>query len=75
MNNISKTAVIHKGVIIEEDVIIHDYVVIYPGVIIKKGVEIFDHCVIGKVPKAPGCTSRKIDSEFKETVIGNNTIL
>lgn len=73
--DISKTTIIHDNVIIEDDVVIHDYVVIYPYTIIKKGVEIFDHCVIGKVPKAPGCTSREISSEFEELIIGENTIL
>lgn len=72
---ISKTAVIHKGAMIEENVIIHDFVVVYPNVVIKKGAEIFDHCVIGKEPKAPGCTSRKIESDLGQTVIGENTIL
>jgi len=75
MNTISKTAIIHQNVVIEEDVIIHDYVVIYPGTIIKAGVEIFDHCVIGKIPLAPGCTSREVKTEFNATVIGEKTIL
>lgn len=75
MKNIAKTAIIHNNVVIEDDVIIHDYVVIYPGVIIKKGAEIFDHCVIGKQPKAPGCTSRVIEDIPDSTIIGENTIL
>ena len=75
MKDIAKTAIIHDNVKIEDDVIIHDYVVIYPNTVIKKGAEIFDHCVIGKVPKAPGCTSRKIDEIKEKTVIGRNTIL
>lgn len=75
MQNIAKTAIIHEGAIIEDDVIIHDYVVIYPNVIIKKGAEIFDHCVIGKQPKAPGCTARAVDEIKEETIIGANTIL
>jgi len=75
MKEIAKTAIIHEGVIIEDDVIIHDYVVIYPNVIIKKGVEVFDHCVVGKIPKSPGCTSRKIELENPNTIIGENTIL
>lgn len=72
---ISKTAIIHEGAIVEEGVILHDYVVVYPNVVIKKGAEIFDHCVIGKLPKAPGCTSREIETDFKETIIGEETIL
>lgn len=75
MKNISKTAVIHDNVEIEDGVIIHDYVVIYPNTIIKKGAEIYDHCVIGKPPKAPGCTERKIEEVTEKTIIGENTIL
>jgi acetyltransferase-like isoleucine patch superfamily enzyme len=75
MQEISKTAVIHENVIIEDDVIIHDFVVIYPNTIIKKGAEIFDHSVIGKIPKAPGATSRKIDENFNSTIIGEASIL
>ncbi len=73
--SISETAVIHDGVIIEEDVIIHDYVVIYPNVWIKKGAEIFDHCTVGKKPVAPGCTSRKTNRDYQQTIIGEDTIL
>lgn len=72
---ISKTAVIHNGASIAENVIIHDYVVIYPNVVIEEGAEIFDHCTIGKAPKAPGCTSRIIETEFSPTIIGANSIL
>lgn len=72
---LKNTVVIYGNAIIEEGVILHDYIVIYPNVVIKKGAEIFDHCVLGKVPKAPGCTSRKISAEFTATVIGENTIL
>ena len=75
MKDIAKTAIIHDNVKIEDDVIIHDYVVIYPNSVIKKGAEIFDHCVIGKIPKAPGCTARKIEEVHEKTVIGKNTIL
>ena len=75
MKKISKTAVIYEGAQIEEDVIIHDYVVIYPNVIVKSGAEIFENCVLGKMPKAPGCTSREISSDFSETIIGEKTIL
>lgn len=75
MSNICSTAIIHPGALVADDVIIHDYVVIYPNVKIESGVEIFDHSVIGKVPKAPGCTKRKIDSYDKETIIGENSVL
>lgn len=72
---ISKTAIIHEGAIVEEGVVLHDYVVIYPNVTVKKGAEIFDHCVLGKIPKAPGCTSREIPTDLPATIIGENTIL
>lgn len=72
---IAKTAVIYEGVEIEEDVIIHDYVVIYPGTVIKKGVEIFDHCVLGKLPTSPGITSRKLKTEYTNLIIGENCVL
>lgn len=72
---ISKTAIIHEGVIIEDDVIIHDYVVIYPNTLIKKGTEIFDHCVVGKVPTSPGITSRKLKTQFRQLIIGENCVL
>lgn len=75
MKNISETAVIYEGAEIGEDVIIHDYAVIYPNVVIRSGVEIFEHCVVGKPPKAPGCTARKIAENFSPAVIGENTIL
>lgn len=73
--NISSTAIIHDGVTIEDDVIIHDYVVVYPNTIIKKGAEIYDHCVLGKLPTTPGCVSRKLKEQYKELIIGENTIL
>lgn len=75
MKNISKTAVIQEGAEIGEDVIIHEYVVIYPNVVIQPGAEIFDHCVVGKPPKAPGCTAREIPESFSGTVIGEHTVL
>lgn len=74
--NISSTAIIHENVTIEEDVIIHDYVVLYPGTVLKRGVEVYDHCVLGKIPKAPaGTTARKIAENFEQTVIGEHTVL
>ena len=75
MKKIAETAVIHDDVKIGRNVIIHDYVVIYPNSVIEDGVEIYDHCVIGKEPKAPGCTARKIEKIVEPTVIGKNTIL
>jgi acetyltransferase-like isoleucine patch superfamily enzyme len=75
MESIAKTAVIHDGVKIGKDVIIHDYVVIYPNSVLEDNVEIFDHCVIGKEPKAPGCTAREIEKIKEPTIIGKNTIL
>lgn len=72
---IAATAIIHEDVIIEDEVIIHDYVVIYSNTIIKKGTEIFDHCVIGKLPTSPGVTSRKLKSKFRQLVIDENCVL
>lgn len=72
---ISSTAIIHDQVTIEDDVIIHDYVVIYPNTIIKKGAEIYDHCVIGKLPTSPGSVSRQLQDNYKELVIDENSIL
>lgn len=72
---IAKTAIIHENVEIEDDVIIHDFVVIYPNTHIKKGVEIFDHCVIGKLPTSPGITSRKLKTEYDTLEIGEHCVL
>ena len=72
---VSTTAVIHDDVIIEDGVIIHDYVVIYPGTIIKKGTEVFDHCVLGKLPTSPGVTSRKLKDRYSNLIIGENCVL
>ncbi len=72
---ISETAVINDNVIIEDDVIIHDYVVIYPNTTVKRGTEIFDHCVLGKLPTSPGTTSRAIKDEFDELIIGEECVL
>lgn len=69
------TAIIHENVVIEDNVILHDYVVIYPGTRIMKGVEIYDHCVVGKLPTTPGSTARTYSAEYGETIIGENTIL
>lgn len=75
MAEIAKTAIIYDGVEIEDGVIIHDYVVVYPGTVIKKNVEIFDHCVLGKLPTSPGVTSRKLKETYSELVVGENSIL
>ena len=81
MNKISKTAkiastaIIYDGVEIEDDVIIHDFVVIYPNTIIKKGTEIYENCVLGKLPTSPGSTSRKLKKEYCKLIIGENCIL
>lgn len=72
---IAETAIIHDDVIIEDNVIIHDYVVIYPKTIIKKGVEIYDHCVLGKLPTSPGSVARKLKIEYKELIIDEYSIL
>lgn len=72
---IAKTAIIHDDVEIGDDVIIHDYVVVYPGTVIRNGCEIYDHCVLGKLPTSPGITSRKLKDKYSNLEIGENTIL
>lgn len=72
---IAETAVIYDDVEIGADVIIHDYVVVYPNTIIEKSCEIYDHCVLGKMPTSPGITSRELKSEYTKLVIGENCIL
>lgn len=72
---IADTAIISENVVIEEDVIIHDFVVIYPNTIIKKGVEIYEHCVLGKLPTSPGITSRQLKTEFESLIIGADSVL
>lgn len=72
---IAETAIIHDDVEIGEGVIIHDYVVVYPNTVIKSNCEIYDHCVLGKLPTSPGITSRKLKMEFPKLVIGENSIL
>ncbi|WP_312103018.1 transferase [Pygmaiobacter massiliensis] len=72
---ISSTVIIHDNVIVEEDAIIHDYVVLYPGTIIKKGAELYDHCVIGKLPTTPGSTARALKESYKEAIVGEYSIL
>lgn len=75
MGRISEYTRIYEGAVIEEGAIIHDFVVVYPNAVIRTGAEIFEHCVVGRPPKAPGCTSRELSTEFEETVIGKETIL
>lgn len=72
---VSKNARVYEGAVIEDGAIIHDFAVIYPDTLIKTGAEIFEHCTVGRPPKAPGCTSRKVGTVFKQTVIGENSIL
>lgn len=72
---IADTAIIHDGVVIGDDVIIHDYVVIYPNTVVGMGTEIFDHCVLGKLPTSPGITSRTLKTEFEELVVGDKCVL
>lgn len=48
---------------------------LYPGTIIRKGAEIYDNCVIGKLPTTPGSTARTYDVEYGETIIGEKSIL
>ena len=72
---IPDTVIVHENVIIEEGAILHDYVVLYPGTIVKAGAEIYDHCVIGKMPTTPGSTAKSYSSEYGKTIIGENCIL
>lgn len=73
--SIASTAIIYDNVEIEDDVIIHDYVVIYPNTLIKRGCEIYDHCVIGKMPTSPGITARKLKADYFKLIIGEECIL
>jgi len=72
---IASTVIIYDDVVIEDNVIIHDYVVLYSGTVVHSNVEIFDHSVIGKIPKAPGNTSRKLNANYKKVIVGENSIL
>lgn len=72
---IASTVIIHDDVVIEDGVILHDYVVLYPGTVLKKDVEVYDHCVIGKIPTTPGSTARALKDHYKEVVVGANSIL
>lgn len=72
---IADTAIIGENVIIEANVIIHNYVVIYPNTHIKEGVEIYDHCVLGKLPTSPGVTSRALKDKFELLIVGEHSVL
>lgn len=72
---IAETVIIHDNVVIEDDVVVHDYVILYPGTILKKGVEVYDHCVIGKLPTTPGSTARALKEKYGEVIVGENSIL
>lgn len=72
---IAKTAIIHDEVEIGEGAVIHDYVVVYPGTVVKAGAEVYDHCVLGKLPTSPGSTARVYSSGYEKTVIGEGCIL
>lgn len=72
---ISKTAIIHEGAVVSDHAVINDYVVIYPNVIIEDGVEVMDHAVIGRLPKSASTSKRKVQKEYKKTVIGENSVI
>lgn len=73
---IADTVIIHNNVTIEDNVILHDYVVVYDETVIKNGTEVFDHCILGRVPKSPnGTLKREIELELPPLVIGENTII
>lgn len=72
---IADTAIIYDDVEIGDNVIVHDYVVIYPNTVIENDCEIYDHCVLGKLPTSPGITSRKLKVEYPKLIIGDNSIL
>lgn len=72
---IAKTAIIHDNVEIGDNVIIHDYVVVYPNTYIRNNVEIYDHCVLGKLPTSPGSVARQLKMEYSPLEVGEYTIL
>lgn len=72
---ISEYARVYPGAVIEEGATIHDFAVIYPDAVIKAGAEVFEYCIIGRQPKSPGCTSRKINRQLQPAVIGENSVL
>jgi len=72
---IPETVVIHDDVTIEDNVVIHDYVVLYPKVTIKKKAEIYDFCVIGKLPTPAKAVSRPTLKDYHPVIIGEETVL
>lgn len=72
---ISQTAIIHDGAIVSKKAFIGEYVVIYPNVVIRDGVEVMDHAVIGKLPKMASTSKRKVQRDYRQTVIGENSII
>lgn len=67
--------IIRKGVILKESVILHPYVIIYSNTIVKENTEVFEFCVIGKPPLAPGCTTRELKRDYGILIIGENNVL
>ena len=72
---VSSTAIIHQGVRLGAGVVIHDYVVIYPNTELRANVEVYDHCVLGKLPTSPGNVSRRLKGSYPPLTIGEDTIL
>lgn len=72
---VPETVIIHDNVILRDNVCLHDYVVIYPEVEIREGTEVFDHSVLGKVPKGAGGNSREINCNLGPTIIGENCVI
>lgn len=72
---ISEYARVYPGAVVEEGAVIHDFAVIYPDAVIKAGVEVFEHCIVGRQPKSPGCTSRKVNKQLQPAVIGEKSVL
>lgn len=75
MNTISKTAVIHNGVIFGKNVTIKDFVVIYPNVEIGDDVVIMENSVIGRAPRGTKANNREVHEEYKKVSIGNGTVI
>lgn len=72
---IPDNCVLYDDVEIQDNVILHNHVVIYQGTVVESGAEIFDNVVVGKLPLAPGCTTKKYDGIYKKTVVGKDCIL
>lgn len=73
--NIAKTAIIDPSVKLGLNVTIRDFVVIYPGVTISDNVEIMESSVIGRLPNGAGATSREVEREFGEVIIGSGSVI